>query len=141
LSGAFNSRRVRRRPNINITSLIDVMFLLLIFFMVSSTFRDQIGIDVSLPQAGSAQSQQSDNFEVTVDREGIFFFGQQRVSDEGLRIALVQALEANPEAVITLRADKDAGFGRAIRAIDIAREVGGNRLVIPTEPMAEGAVP
>ena len=138
MSGAFNSRRTRRKPSINITSLIDVMFLLLIFFMVSSTFREQLGINVDLPKAGTASPQKVEQHEITVDKKGDYYFGQQRVSAAGLKTSLENLLKKDPKATIVLRAHEDADFGKAVRAIDIAREVGGTHLVIPTRPLKNG---
>jgi len=137
MSGPFNIRRHRRRPSINITSLIDVMFLLLIFFMVSSSFRDRLGIDITLPEAQTASEHRLPVHEITVTEAGEFYFGEQRVDDDGLRRSLTRFLEEEPNAAIVLRADERADFGRAVRAIDIAREVGGNRLIVPTRPQGE----
>jgi len=133
MSSAFNAKRRRRKPAINITSLIDVMFLLLIFFMVSSTFRHQLGIDVELPEAETAAMQEMRHREIVVTRNGDYYFGQQLVDENGLRQAIGRLLDAEPEAALILRADQRADFGSVIRAIDIAREVGGTRLVVPTE--------
>jgi biopolymer transport protein ExbD len=132
MSAPFNARRHRRRPSINITSLIDVMFLLLIFFMVSSTFREHFGVDVTLPEAKTAERMDVSTHEITVSEDGQFYFGQQLVDDEGLRRGIVRLLTEDPKASLVLRADDKADFGRVIRAIDIAREVGGTQLVIPT---------
>lgn len=132
MTGAFGRHKRRRGPFINITSLIDVMFLLLIFFMVSSTFRDRLGIAISLPAAETATEQSSDTHEITVDAQGGFHFGEQRVDDDGLRASIIDLLERQPDAVLVLRADEQADFGRVIRAMDIARRVGGTRLIIPT---------
>jgi biopolymer transport protein ExbD len=141
MNGAFNARRPRRRPLINITSLIDVMFLLLIFFMVSSTFREQYGIDVTLPQAETASEQDVEEHEVVVTEEGELFYGGQLVDEAGLREAMAAQLEADPESVFVLRADEKADFGLALRAMDIARSLGaaygedgrGATLIIPTD--------
>ncbi|HIJ66360.1 MAG TPA: biopolymer transporter ExbD [Candidatus Hydrogenedentes bacterium] len=133
MSSAFNMRRRRRKPAINITSLIDVMFLLLIFFMVSSTFRHQLGIDVQLPDADTAAMQEMRSHEIVVTERGEYYFGQRKVDEEELREAIVRALEPEPTASLVLRADERADFGKVIRAIDIARDVGGTQLIIPTE--------
>ena len=138
MSGAFNAKRPRRRPTINITSLIDVMFLLLIFFMVSSTFREQLGIDVSLPRAATGEPTEHASHEIVVTAQGDYYFGQQAVDEGGLRASLVQLLEEEPEAELFLRADEKADFGKVIRAFDIAREVGGTKLVIPIRYDSEG---
>ena len=133
MSSAFNTRRHRKRPSVNITSLIDVMFLLLIFFMVSSTFRHEFGVDVTLPEARTAVETEASSHEIVVTEGGAFFLGQREVTDEGLRSALSGLIVKDPEAKLVLRADAKADFGRVVRAMDIAREVGGSRLVIPTQ--------
>lgn len=132
MDSPFGIRRYRRKPSINITSLIDVMFLLLIFLMVSTTFRQQLGIDVDLPEAGTASAQEMRPHEIVVTRNGEYYFGEQRVDEAGLREAIVKALESEPEASLVLRADEQADFGKVIRAVDIARDVGGTRFIIPT---------
>ena len=140
MSGAFNTKRPRRRPAINITSLIDVMFLLLIFFMVSSTFREQFGIDVTLPEAETAERQEFEPHELVVARDGQFHLGRQVVNEDQLRAALLEILRDDPDAKIVLRADEGADFGSVLAAIDIARAAGGKQLILPTRP-AQGASP
>lgn len=140
MSGPFNARRARRRPAVNITSLIDVMFLLLIFFMVSSTFRERIGIDITLPAAQSAAAQDIEPHEIVVDAEGGFYFGEQKVDRAGLEAGLRDLLAEDPEALLVIRGDDAAGWGKGIEAIDIARSAGGKKLVILTKPqVGEGA--
>lgn len=142
MSGPFNTPQRARKPAINITPLIDVMFLLLIFFMVSSTFRDYLGIDVTLPQAGQAASQDAEVHRIVVDREGRFFLGSDRPKTEvELENELKALVEADQEATFILEADQEASFGRVVRAIDIAKKVGGERLIIPTDPLGEDSGP
>jgi len=133
MSQPFGMKRHRRRPHINLTSLIDVMFLLLIFFMVSSTFRHGYGLEVDLPQAETAAEAQITPEEIVIDKRGNFYFAGNLVDEIGLRDAIVALLEKDPGATLILRADEAADFGRAITAIDITRSVGGSRLIIPTE--------
>ncbi len=133
MSGAFNSHKKRIKPSINITSLIDVMFLLLIFFMVSSTFRQQMGIEVTLPEAETASSLKVEQHEITVDKTGQMFFDGKMVDRTDLRTALKKVVDSKPDATIVLKADKEANFGSVVSAIDIARSVGGTKLIIPTE--------
>jgi len=143
MDGVFGMRRRLRRPTINITSLIDVMFLLLIFFMVSSTFREQIGIDITLPVAATATEQQPAQQVITVRADGAILFGpdQAVTAPEQLRHALQELLAADPETVLLLRADEAAAFQDVITVIDIARSVGGSRLIIPTEPLRNSGDP
>ncbi len=137
MSGCFNARRHRRRPSINITSLIDVMFLLLIFFMVSSTFRHHFGVDITLPEAETASDKEAGSHEITVNAKGEYFFGQEQVDEEGLRRVITETLRDAPETTLVLRADDAANFGKVLRAIDIARATGGSKLIIPTRFLPE----
>lgn len=134
-SGAFNAGRRKRTPTINITPLIDVMFLLLIFFMVSSTFKQDLGIDITLPQAESGSTQQVTSYQITVDREGQTYFAGEKVNEEALRRKLTEIVAADPDAPLVLRADDGADFGRVLRVIDIARGLNAGNLVIPTDPL------
>ena len=131
--GAFGTSRQHRRPAINITPLMDVMFLLLIFFMVSSTFKEQLGIDITLPQAATSENQKATPHEIVVDAAGNYRFHDKRVSLADLRTAVSTVVAENPEATLVLRADANADFGPVVRAIDIVKEAGGVRLVIPTK--------
>ncbi|HOZ46184.1 MAG TPA: biopolymer transporter ExbD [Candidatus Hydrogenedentes bacterium] len=127
-------RKRKRKPTINITPLIDVMFLLLIFFMVSSTFREHTAIDIALPTAQTASSHPQAPLEIVVRKSGDLYFGTEPVDEQALKRALTEVLQGDADAVLVLRADREADFGRVVRAIDIAREVGGGHLVIPTDP-------
>ena len=133
MAGAFNSPQQKRKPIINVTPLIDVMFLLLIFFMISSTFREDLAIDITLPKAESAAIQDITAKEIIVDRAGTTYFEGRVVSEQELREALGAVLAEDPSATLVLRADGQADFGRVLRVIDIARDLKVENLIIPTD--------
>lgn len=133
MPGAFNQRRSRRRPTINITSLIDVMFLLIIFFTVSSTFRQDFGIEIDLPEAATAEKTDTPQYAIRVTEKGETYFGDTVVSRDELRAKLHDLFQKDAEAKVVLEADKSADFGQVMAVIDTARQVGGERLIIPTE--------
>ena len=137
MAAAFNTPKQRRKPVINVTPLIDVLFLLLIFFMVSSTFREDMVIDITLPKAESAVAQEITAKEITVDRNGVAYFEGSVVSEQELREALGAVLEEDPGATLILRADHGANFGSVLRVIDIARDLNASNLIIPTDPLEE----
>lgn len=130
----FQARPRGRKPIINITPLIDVMFLLLIFFMVSSTFRSQPGFDVNLPRAASATPQETAPGEIVVRADGNILLDGQPVTAAELRAGISLLIEADPEAALTLRGDARAAYEDVMRALDIAREAGGSRLILPMQP-------
>ena len=131
MSGPFNVHRARKRPTINITPLIDIMFLLLIFFMVSSTFREEFAVDVTLPEAATGEQLESSDHVISVDEAGTLYFAGERVDEAGLDRAIRDVMLADPEASLVLKADEAADFGDVMRAIDIARGAGGSRLILP----------
>ena len=137
MAGGFNSPQRKRKPSVNVTPLIDVLFLLLIFFMVSSTFREDLAIDITLPAAESAVNQDVTAKEIAVDRVGNFYFEGRTVSEQELRQALKSVLEDDPRATLILRADDRADFGRVLRVIDIARDLNVDNLIIPTDLLEE----
>lgn len=132
MAGPFNSSREKRRPTINITPLIDVMFLLLIFFMVSSTFRDNLGIDLSLAHADSATEQDLSSHTVTVDKAGNYYVGEVLLDKAGLRAVLAEAHGTDPETTLVVRADRSVALESVVDVLDIARDLGYERVALPT---------
>ncbi len=124
--------RKRKRPIINITSLIDVMFLLLIFFMVSTTFAEQPGIKLKLPSASTAEPSRLERLTLTIDKDGRMFLNDVPVQEEKLRVDL-KAAASKPDATLVLRADRDVPYGYVIRAMDISRQSGIRNIVSLTE--------
>ncbi len=123
-------------PEVNITSLIDVVFLLLIFFMVSATFERQALLRVELPEAATAERETvPERVELVVTRSGDYFIGEQMLTDQArstLRLALSQAFESRPDALLVIRADAGATHGLVVRAMDAAAAEGITRLTIAT---------
>ncbi len=132
MDGAFGAPRGRPGPSINITPLIDVMFLLLIFFMVSSTFRDQTSIDIALPRASSGAQLQAAEHEIAVTDTGAIYLDDEALGPGALKARLAALLAEEPEAALLLRADEAASWQAVLTVIDVAREVGGAKLIVPT---------
>lgn len=124
--------RKRKRPVINITSLIDVMFLLLIFFMVSTTFAEHPGIKLELPAASTAEPSKLEPLTLTIDKKGNMFLNDMPIKEKALRAELEQA-GGKPDSTLVLKADKHVPYGYVIRAMDISRQSGIRRIVSLTE--------
>lgn len=127
------STRKKRKPLINITSLIDVLFLLLIFFMVSSTFMDEPGLKLSLPKAGSAEIGEKKEFTLYITSEGDIFLNSDVVPEDSLLNKLKAVLPEMKDATLSLRADKDVRHGLVVFAMDKARLAGVKKLVVATQ--------
>jgi len=122
----------RKRPIINITSLIDVMFLLLIFFMVSTTFAEHPGIKLELPTASTAEPSKLEPLTLAIDKTGRMFLNERPIREKELREEL-QTAATKTDASLVLKADKDVPYGYVIRAMDVSRQCGIRRIVSLTE--------
>lgn len=126
-------------PEINMTSLIDVVFLLLIFFMVSTTFERQAALEIDLPEASvvaQAQPGDEDQLELVIDRQGNMFLNDRQLIDS--RPATIEAAfrEATGDARhqrVLLRADSLTPHHFVVTAMDVTAKLGFSRLSIATE--------
>ncbi len=131
----MNIRPSRRSRNVlvDMTPLIDVVFLLLIFFMVSTTFDKQTQLKVDLPQA-SAQTEESEEVEtiaVTIDAKGNFYLNDQELVThdvDTLKRALKKAAAERTDIPVTVTSDKQAPFQAIMMVMDAAGQLGLSRL-------------
>jgi len=129
-------------PEISLTSLIDVVFLLLIFFMISTTFEHQAVLKVDLPEAKnvSAPENQPDSFELVIDPDGQFFLNDRQLVDgkrNTLVAAFIEAAGDDRTVPIVLRADAQTPHHFVVTAMDVTAELGFSRLSIATEQITE----
>lgn len=131
------SRRERRGIVINITSLIDVVFILLIFLMITSTFIQVPGLRLDLPSAESAELHETEETVVYLTADGRLFLNEQPVSEKDLQASLKAAL--GPEGSVVVRADAQVQHGRVIEVMDAARRSGAKFVVMAARrPRNEG---
>jgi len=120
----FQARRGGSQALINITSLIDVMFLLLIFLVVSSTFKDQTAVNLTLPRSASSDAAPDGPAVVVLTADGETWLNDRRLPEAELRQALRQLQAATGEDRLVLRADTHSQHGDVVRLIDMVRESG-----------------
>jgi len=133
----MNLRPAPREPaDINLTPLIDVVFLLLIFFMVSTTFNRDSELSIELPAAAAeAQKRRPDSIEVAIDAQGRFYVnGRQLLNTQSktLRQALENAAGDNDTPPIIISADAKTPHQAVVQIMDAARELGFVRLTFAT---------
>lgn len=139
----MNLRRHRRDElKIELTPLIDVVFLLLIFFMVSTTFDKTNKLAVQLPEASSEPTLETkqERIEITVDAKGQLYLNEQELVNTDLdtvRRTLQKATLKNPEIPILVSADKSAPFQAVITLMDAAAELDLAQLQFVTREPAE----
>jgi biopolymer transport protein ExbD len=124
-----------------VTSLIDVVFLLLLFFVVTSTFLERPGLDLTLPAASLAEVARRDEVTLELDAEGGVWLQGRRVAEEALERELKAALAAGGTERVVLEADEQVSHGRVVAAMDAARRAGATGLVVATRPQEDPASP
>lgn len=129
-------------PEISLTSLIDVVFLLLIFFMVSTTFERQAVLKVDLPEAQnvSVAQDQPITFELVIDQNGQYYLNDRQLVDGRpgtLRAAFEEAAGEDRDVPVILRADAQTPHHFVVTAMDVTAQLGFRRLSIATERVSE----
>ena len=121
---------------LNITPLIDVVFLLLIFFMVSTTFQKETELKVQLPEAAATQPpEQLQTIEIVINKNGSYFLdGRELVNNNlvTLRTALAKRASGQKDTPLVIRADARTPHQSVITAMDAARQLGMVKLSIAT---------
>jgi biopolymer transport protein ExbD len=138
----FLQKRGHHEASVELTPLIDVVFLLLIFFMVSTTFIRETQLKIDLPEAaGELQEVEENLIEITIDRLGDYAINDRLLVNNDLR-TLVRALEdvleeRPPSSRVIVTADANASHQSVVRAMDAAGKVGLTRLSITTQQPSE----
>jgi biopolymer transport protein ExbD len=130
----MRSGRKKRSLVINITSLIDVMFLLLIFFMVSTTFLSQPAIKLELPDAEHSETVRQTPLVVHVDPTGRIYLNDEPVEIPLLEEALRQRLADDVEKSVVFKADSRVSHGRVVEVLDVIKGAGVRKLSFGTKP-------
>lgn len=109
--------------DINVTSLVDVAFVLLIIFMIAAPLMTG-GVDVQLPQAEARPLPSKEGMVVSVDREGRIFIDQTRVTYNDFRVTFRALVESRKPSGVFLRADKRVPYGDVVRVLAVIRSSG-----------------
>jgi len=113
--------------DINISPLIDMVFILLIFFIVTTTFVEESGVDVDKPQAASARALDKNSLILAITSKGQVVYGGREIGVGGVR-ALVRRLTQKDDMPVIIQADQVAPAGLLVRVIDEAK-LGGAKVV------------
>ena len=133
--------RLHRRPAVlpNLLPLIDVVLLLLIFFMISSTFVVQPGIQVNLPKSTIAERREPEDVTLILTREKALYLNDRRVTVPELWGRLVDMYRRRPDFMLVIKADRQVPHGSVVEVMDIAKQAGVRRLAIATRPKKQEA--
>ncbi len=127
----------KRLSSIGLISFTDVIFLLLIFLLISSNFITHSGIKVDLPGSNSQQNEFNKNISLTLTKSNEIFINNEIVSWAELPEVLNRKLIDDPEQVVVVRADETVELKNVVKLLDIAKLSGTNRFFIATEIQVE----
>ena len=131
-------RRASSTPvAINIAPLVDVVFLLVIFFAVSTTFLETAGLDLKLPTSSSSSESSPREITVAVSKDGLLYLEGELMDEQRLATELRDRLTAQEEKLVLLRADEQTPHGTVVRIMDLAREAGTTGLTVAARREAE----
>ena len=125
-------RRSGQMPNL--TPLIDIVFLLLVFFMLTSHFVQEQVIDIDLPGADGAEAMtENEQLELVINAEGAFLLDEIFIEADSLEMVLREELQQRSDKNLRVRGDRHAPLGQAVTVLDIARKAGATGVDIVTE--------
>jgi len=116
---------------IDIAPLIDMVFQLIIFFMLTSSFVIQAGIKINLPRAVTSEAVKLENIEIIISGENVTYLNGKVVTKQELKTLLVQG--AKNKLTVLIKADKRASLGRVVEIWDMCRDLGITQINIATD--------
>lgn len=126
----FYERKRRQPPAVIIVPLIDILMVLLVFMMATSTFKMQPAIRLTLPESreGRQGASQDDSLVITIANEAPYFYlGREAIELDPLEATLRQRADEDPDTVVSIRADTDAPWGKVVGAMDAVKKAGFKR--------------
>jgi len=119
-----NLRRNAKGVEINMSPLIDMVFLLLIFFVVTTSFVKETGLDVQRPTAATAEMKEKGNVLIGISREGRVFLERKQIDVRSVRAHMTRVLSENPESSVVIVADQKSHTGTVVKVMDQCRQAG-----------------
>ena len=128
-------RKNIKKARIEIIPMIDTIFFLLVFFMISTlSMTRYTGLPVNLPKAASGQQQPSESAAISIAADGKVFLDKQEVSRENIRAILQQRISAKPDLLVLINGDEHVEHGLVVEIMDAARQAGVAKMAIAVKP-------
>jgi len=130
-------RRGGKGMEINMSPLIDMVFLLLIFFVVTTSFVKETGIDVQRPTAATAEMKEKGNVLIGVTQDGLVFLDRKQIDVRSVQAHMARVLSENPESSVVIVADTQSHTGIVIQVMDQCRLAGARNVSLAASLKAE----
>ncbi len=128
-------RRNRRDEDdeVNLTPMLDVVFIMLIFFIVTASFVKEAGIDITRPPAATAERKERGNILVAITENDQIWIDRRQVDPRALRANIERLFAENPQGSVVIQADKDSKNGLLVQVMDAARLAGVSSVSLAAE--------
>ena len=128
-------RRVQEQDEteVNVTPMLDVVFIMLIFFIVTASFVKEAGIDVNRPDAATAERKERGNILVAITENGQIWINKRQVDPRAVRANIERMHAENPQGSVVIQADKNSRNGLLVQVMDAARLAGVYEVSIAAE--------
>ena len=123
-------RAGEEESEVNLTPMLDVVFIMLIFFIVTASFVKEAGIDVNRPDAFTAEKQDQGNILVAISANGEIWIDKRQVDPRALRVNIERLKAENPQGSVVVQADKDSKSELLTKVMDAARDAGVEKVSI-----------
>ena len=132
--------REKKQPDLMIIPMIDIMFFLLVFFMISTIYMvEQRSLPVQLPKAAQAASENKPSFVVTMKEDGTLWLEEKQLSFDALAWQAQMESRRNKNFSVLLRADERVSYGKVVAVLDILKRSGVERFALATEKGGNGS--
>jgi biopolymer transport protein ExbD len=129
----FNQQPQDEESEINITPMLDVVFIMLIFFIVTATFIKEAGIDVNRPDAATAVKQEKANILIAIGPNNDIWIDRRQVDVRSLRPNIERLHAENPQGSVVIQADKESKTDTLIQVMDASRQAGVYNVAIASQ--------
>ncbi len=128
-------RRTRERDTseVNLTPMLDVVFIMLIFFIVTASFVKEAGIDISRPPAATAERKERGNILIAITANDQIWIDRRHVDPRSVRANIERLHAENPQGSVVIQADKDSKNGLLVQVMDAARLAGVTNVSLAAE--------
>ena len=120
----FNQTQAEEESEINITPMLDVVFIMLIFFIVTATFVKEAGIDVNRPDAATAVSKENANILIAIGANNDIWIDRRMIDIRSVRPNIERLHAENPQGSVVIQADKESKTDTLVQVMDAARQAG-----------------
>ena len=130
---ARNRNREEEDASIDMTPMLDIVFIMLIFFIVTTSFVKEAGIQVNKPEANQANKEPSANIFIAIRDTGEIWMDKRQVDVKRVAANLERMLAEQPTDLVVIQADKEAEHGRVVEVMDQVKEAGIDKISIAAE--------